>query len=124
MQDPDPLPWGALDRFQAHFIVRAQVGANVADYMARVVLDTEGHFGGKHIKGVRWSGGRLADVLNEDDALNEAISGQPLDIACITIDPTDDMVRIYSRWQNRDSIGISAEMFGIYDKIAGYIRGL
>ena len=22
MQDPNPLPWGALDRFQAHFIVR------------------------------------------------------------------------------------------------------
>ena len=22
MQDPNPLPWGALDRFQAQFIVR------------------------------------------------------------------------------------------------------
>ena len=22
MQDPNPLPWGAQDRFQAHFIVR------------------------------------------------------------------------------------------------------
>ena len=22
MQDPNPIPWGAQDRFQAHFIVR------------------------------------------------------------------------------------------------------
>ena len=24
MQDPNPLPWGAQDRFQAHFIVKRQ----------------------------------------------------------------------------------------------------
>ena len=27
MQDPNPLPWGALDRYQAHFIVRKDVGS-------------------------------------------------------------------------------------------------
>ena len=26
MPDPNPLPWGAQDRFQAHFIVRKNVG--------------------------------------------------------------------------------------------------
>ena len=25
MQDPNPLPWGAQDRYQAHFIVRKNV---------------------------------------------------------------------------------------------------
>ena len=25
MQDPNPLPWGALDRFQAQFIVRKKL---------------------------------------------------------------------------------------------------
>ena len=28
MQETNPLPWGALDRFQAHFIVRKDVGEN------------------------------------------------------------------------------------------------
>ena len=26
MQDPNPLPWGAQDRFQAHFIVQQDSG--------------------------------------------------------------------------------------------------
>ena len=26
MQDPNPLPWGAQDRFQAHFIVQQNPG--------------------------------------------------------------------------------------------------
>ena len=26
MQDPNPQPWGALDRYQAHFIVRKDAG--------------------------------------------------------------------------------------------------
>ncbi len=25
MQDPNPLPWGALDRYQAQFIVRKKI---------------------------------------------------------------------------------------------------
>ena len=37
MQDPNPLPWGAQDRFQAHFIVRKQAERSV-DYTARTVL--------------------------------------------------------------------------------------
>ena len=35
MQDPNPLPWGAQDRFQAHFIVRKKV-EDVLSYSARV----------------------------------------------------------------------------------------
>ena len=44
MQDPNPLPWGAQDRFQAHFIVRKQAEKSV-DLTARTVLKTSGHFG-------------------------------------------------------------------------------
>jgi len=29
MQDPNPLPWGAQDRFQAHFIVKREFGEKV-----------------------------------------------------------------------------------------------
>ena len=28
MQDPNPLPWGAQDRFQAHFIVQQETLVN------------------------------------------------------------------------------------------------
>ena len=32
MQDPNPLPWGAQDRFQAHFIVQQDSGENVIGF--------------------------------------------------------------------------------------------
>ena len=38
MQDPNPLPWGALDRFQAHFIVRKEAGAGFGNYVAKTKL--------------------------------------------------------------------------------------
>ena len=123
MQDPDPLPWGALDRFQAHFIVRKEVGDNVIDYVARAVLDTRGHFGGKKVVSVRWNGGgRLASLLNGDSDLNEMVSRQSVGDASITVEPTDGAVRVHGGWQNRHDLGVSGEMFEIYDRIAGHIR--
>ena len=29
MQDTNPMPWGALDRYQAHFIVRKQTDKEI-----------------------------------------------------------------------------------------------
>ncbi len=34
MQDPNPIHWGAQDRFQAHFIVRKDVGNGIGNYVA------------------------------------------------------------------------------------------
>jgi len=45
MQDPNPLPWGAQDRFQAHFIVHQDPGDKVVQFTARTRLKTTGHFG-------------------------------------------------------------------------------
>ena len=56
MQDPNPLPWGAQDRYQAHFIVRKQTDVPV-DYTARTVLTTSGHFSSKKVTKVEWQGG-------------------------------------------------------------------
>ncbi len=42
MQDPNPLPWGAQDRFQAHFIVKREFGDKVLDFTARTRLKTTG----------------------------------------------------------------------------------
>ncbi len=124
MQDPNPLPWGALDRFQAHFIVRKDITSDVLDYTARAVLATRGRFGAKEVVSVSWNGGRLASILNDDSALNEMVSQQPVGDASIIVEPTENAVRIHSRWQNRHDLGISKEMFEVYDRIAGHVKGL
>jgi hypothetical protein len=61
MQDPNPLPWGALDRFQAQFIVRKVTGTNFNNYVAKTKLTTKGHFASKTVVSVEWIGsGSLA----------------------------------------------------------------
>jgi hypothetical protein len=124
MQDPNPLPWGTQDRFQAHFIVRKNSGNNQLDYTARTILSTKGHFGSKKIKKVNWNGGQLAKTLNEDTDLNELIQKQTVKDATIFVDPTDDVVRIYGKWKNNFEFGITKELFEIYNKIAGHVKSL
>jgi len=124
MQDPNPLPWGAQDRFQAHFIVNKDSSINTLDYTARTVLSTNGHFGSKKIKNVTWNGGQLAKALNDDSALNKMIQKQSVKDATIFVDPTEDVVRIYGKWKNDFEFGITKELFEIYDKIAGHVKSL
>ncbi len=124
MQDPNPLPWGTQDRFQAHFIVKKDSSINTLDFTARTVLSTEGHFGSKKIKNVTWDGGNLAKTLNDDSALNKMIQKQSVKDATIFVDPTEDVVRIYGKWKNNFEFGITKELFEIYDKIAGHIKSL
>ena len=124
MQDPNPLPWGTQDRFQAHFIVKKDTGNASLDYTAKTVLSTEGHFGSKKIKNVSWNGGKLANELNNDSTLNELILKQSVKDATIYVDPTDKVVRIYGKWKNNFEFGITKELFEIYDKIASHIKSL
>lgn len=124
MQDPNPLPWGTQDRFQAHFIVKKDSGTNSLDYTARTVLSTEGHFGSKKVKNVTWNGGKLANTLNNDVTLNEMIQKQSVKDATIFVDPTDNVIRIYGKWKNSFEFGITKELFEIYDKIASHIKSL
>lgn len=124
MQDPNPLPWGTQDRFQAHFIVKKDPGNATLDYTARTELSTEGHFGSKKVKNVTWNGGKLASALNDDSALKEMIQKQTVKDATIFVDPTENVVRIYSKWKNSFEFGITKELFEIYDKIAGHIKSL
>ena len=122
MQDPNPLPWGAQDRFQAHFIVKRDLGEKVLDFTARTRLKTTGHFGSKKVTGVKWEGGKLADELNSDSSLNDMITKQSVSDATIFVDPTDNGIRIYGKWKNSLDFGITKELFEIYNKIAGYIK--
>ena len=121
MQDPNPLPWGAQDRFQAHFIVKRQAEKSI-DLTARTILETSGHFGTKKVTKVEWQGGKIADTLNSDLVLNELIAQQSVDDATITIDPTSKGVRIYGKWKNSFEFKVSKAQFEIFDKIAGHIK--
>jgi len=121
MQDPNPLPWGAQDRFQAHFIVRKQTD-NPLDFTARTVLDTSGHFGSKKVTKIQWQGGKIADTLNSDSILNDLIAQQSVDDATITIDPTSKGIRIYGKWKSGFEFNVSKPQFEIFDKIAGHIK--
>ena len=126
MQDPNPLPWGALDRFQAHFIVRKQTdGRSLGNYLARTKLTTQGHFSNKTVVKVEWNGpGVLASKLNDDSELNEMIAKQSVNDATIFVEPTDGAVRIRNKWKNHLEFGISKDLFAIYDRIAGHIKSV
>ena len=121
MQDPNPSPWGAQDRFQAHFIVRKQTDTPV-ELTARTILKTSGHFGSKKVTTVEWQGGKISETLNSDSVLNELIAQQSVDDAIITIDPTSKGVRVYGKWKNSFEFKVSKEQFEIFDKIAGHIK--
>ena len=126
MQDPNPLPWGAQDRFQAHFVVQQEIDNDTESWrlrrVARTRLKTTGHFGSKKIIGVTWEGGKLAEDLNADSSLNEMIANQSVNDAIIFVDPTDNGIRIYGKWKNSFDFGITKELFEIYNKIAGHIK--
>jgi hypothetical protein len=125
MQDPNPIPWGAQDRFQAHFIVRKDVGTAVGNYLAKTILTTKGHFGSKTIVKVEWNGpGSLASKLNADNELNEMIAKQSLKNSTIYVEPTEVAVRIRSKWDNHIAFGITKELYEIYNKIAGHIKAV
>ena len=125
MQDTNPIPWGAQDRFQAHFIVRKDVGTAVGNYLAKTILKTKGHFAAKTIVKVTWNGpGSLASKLNEDNELNEMIAKQSIKYATIYVEPTEVAVRIRSKWDNHLAFGISKELFEIYNRIAGHIKAV
>lgn len=123
MQDPNPLPWGAQDRFQAHFIVRRDT-AEDGDFVARTVLDTRGRFGSKRIVSVRWNGGKIANALNADVELNGMIAKWSPRDATIFIEPTGAGVRIRGKWRNHIDFVVTDEIFRVYDRIAGHVKAL
>ena len=89
MQEPNPLPWGAQDRYQAHFIVRKECSQN--NY--RIMLQ-EQFFQPKVTlvqkscrRNLEW-GLRLANILNNDDSsIKEMIIKQSVKDATIFVDP-------------------------------------
>lgn len=121
-QDPNPMYWGAMDRFQAHFIVRKQF-VDPGLYVAYTRPVTKGHFANKKVVRIVWDGSSdLARILSNDKTLNDMILKQGVDGATIFVEPTDDLVRIHTKWRNHTKFGITKEEFEIYDRIAGHIK--
>ena len=121
MQDATISSWGAQDRFQAHFIVKVNA-PNPSKYVARTILKTKGHFAAKKVESVSWDGGMLAGELNQDTSLNDLIAKQSVKDATIFVDPSDNGIRIYSKWENSYDFKITKDMYAIYDKIAEHIK--
>ena len=124
MREPVPIQWGAQDRFQAHYIVRRDP-ENPVDYAARTELATRGRLGARRVERVGWVGaGRLASALAADSELNGMIARQPARDAEIYVEPTEGAVRIRGGWRGGAAFGITAEMYRIYDRIAGHVRSV
>ena len=121
-QDANPMVWGAMDRFHAHFIVRRE-GQDSPELAARTRVRTRGMFGSKKVERVGWIGaGALAQALDSDAELCGMIAKMPPRDAEIYVEPTDSGVRIHGRWRAAHELDIPREEFEIYDRIAGHIR--
>lgn len=121
-QDPVPLPYGTLQYYQLHYIIRSESKEN-GNFLARCEAVTKGHFGGKSIIDVRWTGAdSFAEILQADAKLTEMLKENMLREGEIRIDPLDDHIRIYGKWLHEDSFAFSQTMLEIADRIAGHIK--
>ena len=121
-QDLNPSPWGAQDRFQAHFIVKTNNRLDTDDLLAKTKLNTEGHFSTKKVSGIEWVGGELAASLNSDDELKSMILKLSPNDALIWVEPTKKGIRIHGKWKSSQELGITKELFDVYDRIASHIK--
>lgn len=121
-QDLNPSPWGAQDRFQAHFIVKTNNRLDTDDLLAKTKLNTKGHFSTKKVSGIEWVGGELAASLNSDDELKSMILKLSLNDALIWVEPTKKGIRIHGKWKSSQELGITRELFDVYDRIASHIK--
>ena len=123
-QDLNSIPWGAQDRFQAHFIVKTSLIDSDEDFLVRSKLTTTGHFATKKVSDVEWIGGNLADALNSDNDLKNMMTRLPYVDAQIKVEPTKGGIRIYGKWKDSYNFTITKELFAVYEKIASHIKKL
>jgi hypothetical protein len=122
IQDLNPIPWGAQDRFQAHFIVKTPNVIQEENFLATPKLETKGYFATKRVTGVQWIGGTLADVLNSDAELKTMITKLSCEDAQINVEPTKGGIRIYGKWKDSYNFTMTNQLFVVYDRIASHIK--
>jgi len=121
-QDPVPLPYGSLQYYQAHYILKSESKEN-GSFLARCEPVTKGRFDGKRVVTVRWTGsGKFAETLQEDAKLTEMLKEVMLREGEISVDPLDVHIRIYGKWVHEDAFVFNQTMLEIADRIAGHIK--
>jgi hypothetical protein len=124
IQDPNPIPYGALQYYQIHYIMEDKVTTDPESILAKCEPITKGHFGNKRVVDIRWWGGRLAEILQADIELREMLKViLPLE-GEIRVDPVEDHIRIYGKWKHEDDLKFSSKMFDVADRIAYHIQEL
>jgi hypothetical protein len=121
-QDLEPMPWGAQDRFQAHYIIKTNGQARLEDCLALTELKTKGHFGAKKVASIKWVGGELAKILNSDQDLQNMIAKLSYKDAHIWVEPTKAGIRIHGKWKPSYELQITKELFEVYDRIASHVK--
>ncbi len=120
-QDPVPLPYGSLQYYQAHYILKSEGNENDR-FLARCKPVTRGRFGSKRIVGVRWtSADKFAEALQADAKLTEMLKEVMLREGEIRVDPLTDHIRIYGKWVHEDAF-FNQTMLEIADRIAWHIK--
>ncbi|MEW6604710.1 MAG: hypothetical protein AB1351_08495 [Thermoproteota archaeon] len=121
-QDPVPLPYGSLQYYQVHYIVKSESKEN-GNFLSRCEPITKGHFGSKRVVDIRWTGAdSFAEMLQSDSKLTEMLKEVMLREGEIRIDPMDDHIRIYGKWIHEESFAFNQTMLEIADRIAGHIK--
>ncbi|WP_148700593.1 hypothetical protein [Candidatus Nitrososphaera evergladensis] len=122
-QDSMPLPYGALDYYQVHYIVQTGDDVNTQKFLARCEPITKGHFSEKRVVAVKWTGASaFADKLQQDERLTELLKQVLLHEREVRVDPLDGHVRIYGRWNHDENLKANPVMVEIADIIAGHIK--
>jgi hypothetical protein len=122
-QDASQIPYGALDYYQVHYIVEVNNRLiDTAGILAKCTPITTGHFGKKRIVDVKWTGEKLARILENDLELKEMLKTVLTVEGEIKIDPLDDHIRIYGKWKNEDQLRFNNKTFEAVERIAGHIK--
>ncbi len=120
--DPNPLPYGALHYYQAHYIIEAKSDGN-ENLLSKCEPIVKGHFGNKKVVGVKWTGvDSFTETLQADTKLTEMLKEVMLQVGEIRIDPQDDHIRIYAKWSREDNFHFNETMFEVADRIAMHIK--
>ena len=121
-QDPTPLPYGALQYYQVHYIIQVESEEN-DNFLSKCEAKTKGYFGNKRVVEVQWTGAdRFAEVLQADDKLTEMLKEVMLREGEIRVDPQDDHIRIYGKWSHEENFAFNETMLEIADRIAMHIK--
>ncbi len=113
--------YGVLPFYQIHFIIKSNGKIYGELLLARTRKKVTGVVN-KRIEDVWWEGGKIADRLNNDTRLKELLMHVLNYEGDIFIDPTDNAIRIYSRFKVEHELNLSKETIEAFNIIAGHVK--